>query len=52
MSRIFRYFLMQAMSDAHGGDSTPGGPNDVILMANNVNGILLGDGSSFIKLAG
>jgi hypothetical protein len=39
-------------SSGMGGDATPGGANDVILMANNINGILQGDNSSFIKLAG
>ena len=34
------------------GDQTPGGADDVILMANGVDGVLMADGASFIKLAG
>lgn len=47
-----RWFLYIALGRSTGGDSTPGGINDVILMADNTSGILMGDGSSFIKLAG
>lgn len=34
------------------GDSTPGGSNDVLLLANAADGLLLADGSSFLILAG
>lgn len=34
------------------GDSTPGGANDVLLLANATDGLLLADGSSFLILAG
>ena len=30
---------------------TPGGNNDVLLLANNADGLLLTDGASFLKLA-
>lgn len=33
------------------GDSTPGGPDDVLLLSNGTDGLLLVDGSSFLKLA-
>jgi hypothetical protein len=33
------------------GDSTPGGASDVLLLANGTDGLLLVDGSSFLKLA-
>lgn len=35
-----------------GGDTTPGGTNSVLLLANGTDGLLLADGSSFLKLAG
>jgi hypothetical protein len=34
-----------------GGDPTPGGASDVLLLANGTDGLLLVDGSSFLKLA-
>jgi hypothetical protein len=34
-----------------GGDPTPGGPDDVLLLANGTDGLLLVDGTSFLKLA-
>lgn len=34
-----------------GGPSTPGGANDVLLLANGTDGLLLVDGTSFLKLA-
>ena len=33
------------------GNSTPGGLNSVLLLSNGTNGLLLVDGSSFLKLA-
>lgn len=32
------------------GDPTPGGGNDVLLLSNGTDGLLLVDGSSFLKL--
>jgi len=43
--------LMGAGPTGGGGDSTPGGANDVILME-DAGGILLEDGTSFIQLDG
>jgi hypothetical protein len=34
-----------------GAAPTPGGPNDVLLLANGTDGLLLVDGTSFLKLA-
>jgi hypothetical protein len=34
-----------------GGDPTPGGASDVLLLANGTDGLLLVDGTSFLKLA-
>lgn len=34
-----------------GGDQTPGGANDVLLLTNGTDGLLLVDGASFLKLA-
>jgi hypothetical protein len=33
------------------GDPTPGGASDVLLLSNGSDGLLLVDGSSFLKLA-
>lgn len=33
------------------GDGTPGGSNHVLLLANGTDGLLLVDGTSFLKLA-
>lgn len=32
-------------------NTTPGGPDDVLLLVNGVDGLLLVDGTSFLKLA-
>lgn len=34
-----------------GGDPTPGGSGDVLLLANGTDSLLLADGASFLKLA-
>lgn len=33
------------------GDRTPGGTDEVLLLANGTDGLLLTDGTSFLKLA-
>jgi hypothetical protein len=33
------------------GDTTPGGTDEVLLLANGTNGLLLADGSSFLILS-
>ena len=39
------------LGNMRGGDSTPGGPDDVLLLSNGTDGLLLVDGTSFLKLA-
>lgn len=43
------YYVLCALSSPRGGNSTPGGVNDVLLLQSG-DGILLQDGSSFIRL--
>lgn len=49
---LLRIILFSRTALFGGGDTTPGGTNSVLLLANGTDGLLLADGSSFLKLAG
>lgn len=44
--------IIKLLTVLHGGDTTPGGPLDAILMANGTSGILMAGGTFAILMAG
>lgn len=51
MLRPWLYYVLCAFSSPRGGgNSTPGGSNDVLLLQDGTSGILLQDGTSFFQL--
>ena len=42
--------MSHAVPASGGGDATPGGFHDVLLLGDGVSGVLLGDNVSFLKL--